>query len=110
MVYIQEEIVNETEGHQVYNSGVYETAYSEDKIKRLFIALQKEFGKCVSKVYIDKVDDEHILNGESEPIGWYFTKTAYYEDTKEPYQQGAWITLHSALPTKTVEYHYLDRG
>jgi hypothetical protein len=58
-----------------------------DNRKRLFIALQREFGPCRSSVYRDKAD------GGAERIGWLFSKRCKYEDSNECYTLDTWVTL-----------------
>ena len=74
---------------------VYETRF--DSRGELFKSLQKEHGKCVSKLY----HDDHGA------IGWVFEKKSHYEDTREEFLLETWVTLHTAEPTKTIKYHYL---
>lgn len=76
-------------------SGVYET-YTHDR-GELFKSLQKSWGRCTGHVY----HDDHGA------IGWVFEKTEHFEDTGEPFLQETWVTLHTAEPTRTVEYHYM---
>jgi len=83
----------------IYESEVYETCY-EDK-GFLFKALVKEHGRCVGKIYID---DE---NDKSKEIGWSFLRREQYTDCAKTYLKETWVTLYSAAPTKTIEYHYL---
>lgn len=53
----------------------------------LYRALQREYGRCQSSVYIDRA------NGETERVGWFFVSRQRYEDTGEPYLRGAWVTV-----------------
>ena len=91
-------IFNETLRHIYGESGCYETF--ADTPGELFKALQREYGRCVSKVYI----------GEKTPVGWVFEKRAEYEDTGEPYIQEVWVTMHREPPTVTRTPHYLTQG
>ena len=81
------------------DSGLYEP-YTDNR-KRLFLSLSREYGRCVSKVYVDNPD------GSAKPIGWVFEKRMKYEDCNETYICETWVTLHSDKPTRTIEYHYL---
>ena len=78
-------------------SDVYETKY--DTAGALFRGLQKDAGRCVGRIY----HDDH------GPIGWVFEKKTEYEDTGEPYLLETWVTVHTALPTRTVKYHYYGK-
>ena len=76
------------------DGGVYETRF-DDKGK-LFLFLQKEHGRCVSRVYIDP----------HREVGWVFQKLVRYTDSKEKYLQEVWVTVHTDEPTRTIEFHY----
>jgi hypothetical protein len=92
--------VNKTKGY-VYGEQEPFEPWTEDRGK-LFRSLQREHGRCVSRVYIDGSDGKNI------PVGWYFEKTARYSDTKEPYKQGTWVTLFSRPDTVVRTLHYLS--
>ncbi len=96
-LYCEEDYINVTENCSYGSSGIYET-YT-DNPGELFRGMQKEYGRCISKIYID-------IENISQHIGWVFEKISYYEDTKEPYKQQVWITLHTNLPDKIVTNHY----
>lgn len=67
--------------------------FTEDR-GHLFKEFQKEYGRCVSKVYQDTPD------GTPDPIGWVFQKVRPYEDarTKEDkYIHEVWVTLGEVL-------------
>lgn len=68
----------------------------------------REYGRCVSKVYIERDD------GDSIPIGWYFVKRARYDRPvrtcqdrwcdkhyTNTYLQGAWVTVHEITAEAT---------
>ena len=102
-LYVKEEVVarekENDEGEIVYESEVYESAYED--VGELFRACRREYGRCISKVYIDRND------GTSQAIGWVFLKRVPYQDApNETYLQEAWITVHKAPPTRTIKYHY----
>ena len=70
---------------------IYDDSWKEEE-KPEFLALQKEYGACKSKVYVtEKVP---VLNYPqiNYQVGWYFEKKMQYEDCKEYYIQGTWIT------------------
>jgi len=95
---IQEDWIDATKGHGLGDSGLYEPF--TDNIKELFKNLQCEYGKCISKIYINKNDDSAM------PVGWVFQKRVKYDDCNEMYILETWITLHENEPTKTIEYNY----
>jgi len=62
----------------------------------VYRAAIKEYGRCISKMYIDD------KNNEAQHIGWVFEKKCYYEDTKEPYIQRTWIVPLLSIETKVI--------
>jgi len=93
--------VNDTEGYRVGDSGTFEPWTEE--IGKLFLSFQREYGRYVSKVYVDS-------DGSGKAIGWVFNKLVSYTDCDEKYMQSTWITLHNTKPTYRHEYdfHYLS--
>jgi len=73
-----------------------------ENIGLLFKDLQKDFGRCVSKMYVD--DSE----GNSHHVGWVFQKRCKYEDTKEMFTLETWISLHEDWPSRTYNHKYLS--
>jgi hypothetical protein len=67
---IKETYVNRTEGHIFGDSGWYEP-WTDDR-GELFRSLQKEFGRCESRIYIDTPTG-------TRPSGWVFVKRDAYE-------------------------------
>lgn len=94
---IEESWVNRTENYRTGDSGLYEPF--TNNIKKLFTSLQRTYGRCISKVYID------MANG-AKAIGWVFLKIARYEDTGGKYLQETWVTLHESQPEHETTYHY----
>ena len=97
-ILINEEWIDRTRGVSHGNSGVYETWATEPG--ELYRALVREYGRCISKVYIDGPD------GKPRAIGWVFEKRRRYEDVPETYLQETWVTLHTEQPTRTTQHHY----
>ncbi len=91
---LRETYVNVTENCQSGKSDVYESF--TDKIGTLFRSLQKEYGRCIGKVYIDVKD-------KAKQIGWIFQKRQSYTDVNETYLQETWIELHEREPETTVK-------
>jgi len=102
MIFVKEEYLNATEGYWCGDSGVQESRFEDDEVDKLFKFCQKEFGRCVSKVYIDKGE------GKSAHIGWVFQKARKYEDTGQKYISEAWITMHTREPEKKTKYFYKE--
>ena len=91
MLQVNETYVNATKGYQFGDSGWY-TPYTEDK-GRLFRNYQREYGRCVSKVYVD------LPGGKVQPVGWVFEKRMEYEDARRSwskeqreYVREVWVT------------------
>lgn len=95
---IEEIYRNASEGYVIGESGLY-TPFT-DKPGELFKALRREYGKCVSKVYVDKLDNT------VSAIGWVFQKLQKYEDCNKTYLAETWVTLHDDKPTVDTTYHY----
>lgn len=98
-LFIQEGWINATEGHGIGDSDVYET-FTDDR-GELYRSLQKEYGRCTGRVYVDGAD-----GGPPKAVGWVFLQRATYEDCNETYLRETWVTIHSAPPVKTIEYQY----
>ena len=84
-LWIQETVVNDTAGHIVYEGEPHRTGAKT--VGELFRMLQRTYGRCVSKVYID------LLNGDAQPIGWVFQRRQKYADCAETYLQETWVNL-----------------
>jgi hypothetical protein len=105
---MRETFVNETKGHQFGESDWYEPF--TDDVGRLFRSLQKEYGRCVSRVYVDPAG-----GGKPKAIGWVFEKRMEYEDYRPSrggdryYTRAVWVTLADKVEvipeTRTVEHH-----
>jgi len=103
-IFIQEEYVDVSDSEHQYSTGtseVYETTYTTNEVGDLYRALQKEHGRCVSKVYIDR------KNGEPRAIGWVFRKRERRDHcykSSDTYLLETWVTLYSGKPITTVTY------
>jgi hypothetical protein len=85
MIQVDEVYVNATRDTIFGESGKYEPF--TDNIKKLFRAYQQEFGRCISRVYID-------TKTGTKPIGWVFQKRQQYTDSKDTYIREVWVTIH----------------
>lgn len=101
-IWIQEQWINVTENYSCGETDVYETHFDLTQKGKLFESLKKQYGRCVSKVFIGKEKPIHV--------GWVFQKRAPYEDSREKFLQETWITLHKDKPEKTITYNYLESG
>ena len=94
---VEEHYHNKTEGYMVGESDLYEPF--TDDIGRLFRFMQKEYGRCTSKVYV----------GDGDHVGWAFEKKVMYTDADskdDRYIQEVWVTLHDSQPKRIIQYDY----
>ena len=90
MLQIQETYINQTKGYNFGESQPYEP-YTDSRAK-LFREFQREYGRCVGKVYRD-------TSVGTKQVGWVFEKKMEYDDWR-PYSRGdryyireVWITI-----------------
>lgn len=77
-------LTNEDKGYQFAQfSEDLEDEYTSGEIYRM---LQREYGRCTSKIYAD------TSNGV-QTRGWYFESRQRYEDTNQHYLRGAWCIV-----------------
>ena len=93
---VQVTMLNKTQGYMIFDdvqewdNGLCETP------SEVYHAALKEYGRCMSKMYIDNKD------GKARHVGWVFEKKCRYEDTNEPYIQETWITPLLSYETKHI--------
>jgi hypothetical protein len=97
-LFIQETHIDRTQNVRVAEIEIYETFTDNKGV--LFRSLQSEYGRCIGKAYIDQSD------GTTKAVGWVFIAKRRYEHSDETYLAEVWITVHRALPTRTIEYQY----
>jgi hypothetical protein len=97
-IFVQEEFVNATKGYRFGESDPQESRFTRKG--DLYRFCVKEYGRCVSKVYID-------TPAGVKAIGWVFIKREQYTDCNDTYLQEAWITMHKAPPQRSIKYNYL---
>ena len=117
MLMISETFVNASDGYRFGESEPYEP-YTDD-VGSLFRAMQREYGRCVSSIYVDmptgtKLADADAPAGKVKRVGWVFQKQMEYEDWRgrgdRYYTREVWVTLHDAPDTVSVERHYHELG
>ena len=81
---------NATEGYMIGDSGGFYETWCES-IGELFSAMQREYGRCISKVYVDNEE------GNPEALGWVFEQKEQYTDTKEDYIQHTWVEVEGGF-------------
>ena len=99
-LYVEEIHTNESENYLLDEPSEYETF--TDSRGDLFRAYLKDGWGCKSKVYLETAEDP------ARAIGWYFEKNAKYEDTREIYKAGLWVTVLLQPTEKECTYtrHY----
>lgn len=60
---------------------------------RVYRELQAEYGRCTGSVYVDRAE-----GGPPIRVGWHFLSRQRYEDTREPYLRGAWVSVVAERP------------
>jgi hypothetical protein len=95
---IRETFTNETRGYRSDWSEWYEP-YT-DNIGRLFRGMQREYGRCVGRIYVDAPRDGSAFGAVgSSACGWYFEKKVEYEDSgrfgrpRAFYTRGVWVEM-----------------
>lgn len=99
---MKETFINQTKGYRFGDNDWYEP-YT-DNVGKLFRSLQKEYGRCVSKVYRDTKD-------KTITCGWVFEKRMKYEDARgndpdrDYYTREVWVEIAKdaeVIPAKFV--------
>lgn len=88
-LWAKETFINSTKGH-CFGESEYQECFTDDRGK-LFKYLQREYGRCSSKVYRE-------INGkDGTPVGWVFEKLMVYEDYRgrgeQYYTREVWVEL-----------------
>lgn len=97
-LYIQENWIDRTRDLICGESEVYETF--TPNVGELYRSLQKEYGRCTGKVYVDNKDGQGIA------VGWVFQQRRKYKDVNETYLAETWVSLHTEPDTVTRTPHY----
>ena len=84
---------------------IYETDFpaTQAGCGHLYRDARKRFGRCISKVYVDR-------GSYAVHIGWCFVKRYPYDDDdpEQTFLRHTWVTIHMASPTVTRTPHVLD--
>jgi hypothetical protein len=101
MLHVKESWVDRTRNIRCGDSDVYETWCNTTG--ELYRAMRREYGRCVSRVYVDGP------NGTARAIGWVFQRRRKYDDVNETYLAETWVTIHDKPDsvTHTEHFHYL---
>jgi len=99
-IWIREQYVEEHDDGRRYSngdSGIYETCYYHSEKRKLFDSLQREYGPCRGKIYVDREDSPVA-------VGYVFEKRVKVSN-RECVTMETWVTLYKS-ELETV-YHYL---
>lgn len=102
--HVKIDMVNASEGYLIYEDVLcLEDLYLTDD--NLYKSMQAEYGRCISKVYIDTDDPMR-----PKPIGWVFQRRMKYDFGDKTFLQETWIVpLKSYDPRPRMEYAGLDK-
>lgn len=92
--------VNRTENHQLGESGIYETYFTN--ISQAYAECIKSYGRCVGKIYVDSPEKKAMH------IGWVFRKREKYEDCNEYFVKETWCSFHAKQDDVKRISHYFD--
>lgn len=92
-LFIRESYINVDNNSRYGDSDWYESSCISTS--ELYRTLVKDFGRCVSKVYIDK-------DGKSIQVGWIFQKRCKYDDCKDTFIREVWIDVSTVKPEKKL--------
>lgn len=87
---MKESFEDVTKGYLLGETHWYEP-YTDNR-GRLFRSLQREYGRCTSRVYVDTPSG-------TKTVGWYFERKEEYEDSgrygrpAEYYVRGVWVQI-----------------
>lgn len=100
---------NVTKGYRITDPDFQETKYSDNGV--LYKALVKEYGRCISKQYIEM--GKIIGYNNRVQIGWVFAKRETYTDAKKPIKKDrdtficeTWVSVHSKKPDIVTTPHF----
>jgi len=87
-LWVTVDFVDVTRDMRYDSVGLEPTDFEEDEAGQLYRAMRREYGRCVSKVYMTTRTEEAV------PIGWVFQKKEEYTDTNRKYLRETWVTVH----------------
>ena len=59
----------------------------DGKKQKLFTEMQREYGRCISKMFVDRKNLPPLV------IGWVFEKFTKYEDSSEKFIKHTWVEV-----------------
>lgn len=100
-IWIKESFINRTRGGIFGETEPFE-AWTDD-LGKLYRSFVKEYGRCISKVYVDQ------KQGPPKAVGWVFLKRMKYEDSRsntpeDYYIREVWVSVVSGPLVRKVEH------
>lgn len=84
------------EGQNGQPFAVFEEEASAPSTHALFLALQREYGRCQSALYADRQDDKG--NHYTVKVGWVFERPDRYQGGGDRYTREAWVEVWKENP------------
>lgn len=89
--------INKSENY-IFGDDIMDISETEiETLADLYKYCSKEYGKCVSKMYVDRIKD-------AIHIGYVFEKAVEYEDTKEKYIRETWASIEHYIEKTDRKY------
>ena len=105
VTHFHEAFINASEGYMFgeHTDPIEGTVFEDmDTPGELYRWLQREYGRCTGKVYIDSATGP-------KHVGWTFVNRDKYEDTGEKYLREVWVTFLTRYEKRT-EKEYANLG
>jgi hypothetical protein len=104
-VFVSEVCVNKDRGYRFGGAEPYDTGRTFAQLASVFRDLQREYGRCVSRVYLDNPEDE----ARPHVVGWVFEKRMRYEDAPaQSYTREVWVSVHVKPQVVTTTEHLAE--
>jgi hypothetical protein len=81
---MREDFTNETKGHFISDDTLWYEPFTDNR-KRLFRSCQRDYGRCVSSIYVDTPTGP-------KACGWYFERREEYTDARRFNSYGYQLT------------------
>ena len=91
--------INKTQNHVIFEE-IQNWDICNTTSEVYHVAL-KEYGRCVSKIYIDNKD------GSTRHVGWVFKKKCRYGDANESYINESYIQETRITPLKSYKIKHI---
>jgi len=99
---IREVYINKTEKYRIGEDTIKQEDTEIKTLSDLFKYGKKNYGRCISKVFIDSDD------GKTIHIGYVFEKKDKYTDTKDDFIKEVWVTIEHYTEIIKREYQEVE--